>query len=502
MTGASGQYTATVAPGLVTLRAFPQAGGTLLTSSIGPLNPSDGDIVIRDFILTLPVPIDTVVGVSPVRNPGGNTPSVGWSIPTSYTKDVTQHCGVGSPLQVKLVIEVTHTGGLLEQMMTNTGVEIWEATFPPFSPHQGPALLTFLVDCPPDTHGSPEDISNISIEDETQIGGHIYIDPSGTVIDTNINPISGATVTLLRSDTSDGPFVVVPDGSGVMSPSNRRNPDVTSFEGIFGWDVIAGFYKVRAEASGCVSPSNISQAFVETGVLTIPPPALNLDLVLDCLSPSLEAKPSFTLYQDPTDEATGFRVNIAQITEPATGSAADVLLGSFQARLTYDGDCVSVLDVRSMDFTITDPAIDNIEGVAAFGGTDVNGVPWPADLGHGLTRLNGSANQNCRVDLELTSLTDTEGNQVNVPPVLTQMVHRGDARADGVINIDDAQFIAQYPVGSRPACTEVVDTTCLHSVNAASVWQDGSFDQSTIADALFIAQHLVGHRDGFYHLVP
>ena len=63
-------------------------------------------------------------------------------------------------------------------------------------------------------------------------------------------------------------------------------------------------------------------------------------------------------------------------------------------------------------------------------------------------------------------------------------------------------FIAQYLVGLRPACTNVVDTTCLHSVNAASVRHDGAFDRNTIADALFIAQYLVGLRDGFYNLVP
>jgi hypothetical protein len=79
---------------------------------------------------------------------------------------------------------------------------------------------------------------------------------------------------------------------------------------------------------------------------------------------------------------------------------------------------------------------------------------------------------------------------------------RGDARADGVINIADALIIAQYLVSFRPACTTVVDTTCLHAVNAASVAQDGAFDQQTIADTLLIAQFLLVLRDEFYNLVP
>ena len=79
-------------------------------------------------------------------------------------------------------------------------------------------------------------------------------------------------------------------------------------------------------------------------------------------------------------------------------------------------------------------------------------------------------------------------------------VQRGDARSDGVINIADALFIAQYLVGLRPVCTDVVDNSCLHSVNTASVRQDAAFDEKTIADALFIAQYLVGLRDEIYNL--
>jgi hypothetical protein len=71
-----------------------------------------------------------------------------------------------------------------------------------------------------------------------------------------------------------------------------------------------------------------------------------------------------------------------------------------------------------------------------------------------------------------------------------------------VVNIADALFIAQYLAGSRPACTAIVDTACLHSVNAASVRQDGNADRITIADAQFITQYLAGLRDEYYNLVP
>lgn len=114
------------------------------------------------------------------------------------------------------------------------------------------------------------------------IEGDIYIDPSGVVKTTTGSLLAGATVTLFRSDSSSGPFTQVPNGSGIMSPANQNNPDLTDAAGHFGWDVIAGYYKVRAEMAGCVSPFNFTQAFVETSVMQIPPPVTNLELVLNC----------------------------------------------------------------------------------------------------------------------------------------------------------------------------------------------------------------------------
>ncbi|MDP1806637.1 MAG: hypothetical protein Q8K72_15780, partial [Acidimicrobiales bacterium] len=83
----------------------------------------------------------------------------------------------------------------------------------------------------------------------------------------------------------------VPDGSAIMSPSNRKNPDVTDAFGHFGWDVIAGYYTVRATKAGCHNPANPGQAFVETAVMTIPPPVTDLDLVLECPATSADFTP-------------------------------------------------------------------------------------------------------------------------------------------------------------------------------------------------------------------
>lgn len=111
----------------------------------------------------------------------------------------------------------------------------------------------------------------------------VWIDPAGTVKDTNGNPLVGATVTLYKSNTANGTFTIVPNGDKViMSDKNRKNPDATGQYGDFSWDVNAGFYKVRAEAKGCYQPGNPAQTYVESKVYQIPPPALGIELVLEC----------------------------------------------------------------------------------------------------------------------------------------------------------------------------------------------------------------------------
>ena len=212
--------------------------------------------------------------------------------------------------------------------------------------------------------------------------------------------------------------------------------------------------------------------------------------------------PSLDLHQDSADGATGLRVGVDRLPDPSTNGGVAVLLAEYQTRLSYNPACASVLDVRGLDFPVDPLSIDNATGVTTFGGSSA-ATSAPIGLAHALTRLLGSNLVACQLDLEMVSLQDGGGQALPIDPtILAHTLLRGDARAHGVINIADALFIAQYLVGLRPACTDVVGTTCLHSVNAASVRQDGTFDRKTIADALFIAQYMVGLRDGFYDLVP
>jgi len=97
------------------------------------------------------------------------------------------------------------------------------------------------------------------------------------------SPNLGATVTLYSADSIGGVYNIVPNGSAVMSSANRTNPDRSDSQGRFGWEVVTGFYKVRVEKSGCWSPGNPSQLYVESAPLTIPPPVTDLELQLECM---------------------------------------------------------------------------------------------------------------------------------------------------------------------------------------------------------------------------
>jgi hypothetical protein len=120
----------------------------------------------------------------------------------------------------------------------------------------------------------------------TFVAIHAYIDPSGVVVNQLGTPIVGAQVELLVKG-ANGAFSVVEDGSAIMSPNNRRNPDETGPGGEFRWDTLAGTYKVRASAEGCTAPGDPSRVFVETPELVVPPPAIDLSLQLNCPAPAV-----------------------------------------------------------------------------------------------------------------------------------------------------------------------------------------------------------------------
>ncbi len=110
------------------------------------------------------------------------------------------------------------------------------------------------------------------------IGSITLIDPSGFITDAdNGAPIPEATVTLQRLE--DGAWVTVNpyeliDGSPTIAP--QVNPQLTDDAGHYGWDVIAGTYRVLVEAEGYESQTSPA--------VTVPPPVTDLNLALTPVS--------------------------------------------------------------------------------------------------------------------------------------------------------------------------------------------------------------------------
>jgi hypothetical protein len=262
-TNAVGRYSVAGLPAdSYTVRAFPPGSSPLEPATLGPIEITGSETISdADLVLLGPPSLPGNVTITNRYITADGLPVLYWNDPLTLT--ATGCPGGSASYTMTLGGTVIRSGA-----MTEDPAGTYTATIAPLIPNSGIARVSITIECP---GGGTEDF----VFD-------VYIDPSGTVRTLTGAPVVGATVTLLRSDAESGPFEVVPDGSGVMSLANRRNPDATDARGHFGWDVIAGFYKVRAERTGCTNPTDPALSFVETAVLTIPPPVTDLDLRLDC----------------------------------------------------------------------------------------------------------------------------------------------------------------------------------------------------------------------------
>lgn len=255
-----GEYRVEPVPdGDYTVRASSPAGSNLTPNTVGPITVAGADVEV-DVVLSGPVAPPPGTSISPAR-PGGSVPVVFLGDPLDLS---TTGC-VGGDASYEVI---GADGSVIASGTMTEGPDgTYSATVPPLTPNIGYATISIEINCPE----GPDEAVVFTI----------YIDPSGTIIDTNGDPIEGATATLYRSDFPEGPFELVPDGSAIMSPANRQNPMMTGADGRFGWDTIAGFYIVEASAPDCQNPDGTGET-VETDVLPVPPPQLDLILILDC----------------------------------------------------------------------------------------------------------------------------------------------------------------------------------------------------------------------------
>jgi hypothetical protein len=235
----------------------------------------DTAVVEKDQTITL----DTTLG-APSTLPsgasitqGGRLAGTPGTVPTVYyaeplTLRIPGAAGVDNPTYT---VHLDDGGADLHGPLVFDGATgTYKATVPPFEPRHGEATIT----------------TNIPASGGGKVGFDLYIDPSGTVIDQFGQPVSGADAELQRADSQGGAYTKVPDGSTIMSPSNRSNSMQTDANGAFHWDVTAGWYKVVASRTGCATGS--------TPGMQVPPERVDLVLQLQCAAPTPTSLPTVT----------------------------------------------------------------------------------------------------------------------------------------------------------------------------------------------------------------
>jgi hypothetical protein len=320
--------------------------------------------------------------------------------------------------------------------MTESSPGSYRGTAASLYPEHGDATVEIKITC---RNGA----------DDSTFRYDIYIDPSGKVVDSAGRPVAGATVTLLRSDDADGPFVAVPNGDAIMSPSNRVNPDTSKADGQFGWDVIAGFYKVRAEKDGCHAAGS-DASFVETDAMQVPPPRLDLRLVLDCpqadtAAPVVTCAPvgsqwhaaNVTVACTAADEGSGVRgdaafslaTDVAVGSETASASTGSRTVCDVADNCTVAGPVTGIrVDRRAP--SVTCPGADGV-----WHAEDVTVTCGVADAGSGVTAASvalsthvpaGTETANAATDS--AQVCDVVGNCATAGPVSGHRIDRAAPR--------------------------------------------------------------------------
>jgi hypothetical protein len=350
-TNAAGQYrVAGLQPGRYLITAFPPGTSMARPGMRGPITVANDTVLDHeDIVLSTRIPLPEGTTITNLRIENG-IPHLDWRQELSLR---TQACPGGSAsYAIAQGDQVVRSGAMVEGPSGT-----YSATIAPLRPARGFARVTITVAC---AGGATE----VIVFD-------VYIDPSGVVVDTEGRPIDGTTVTLHRSDAIAGPFTPVPDGSGIMSVANRNNPDVTRSGGHFGWDVLAGFYRVRAAKAGCTSPDDQGTPYVETPTLTIPPPVTDLRLVLACGN----HPPTAPGLDDTTDEDVALTVPVLSTATDPDGDPLRVTSWTSGSKgtvtCTATGDCTyaPTADANGRDsFTYT---VEDDRGGSATGTVQV-----------------------------------------------------------------------------------------------------------------------------------
>jgi Carboxypeptidase regulatory-like domain/Phosphate-induced protein 1 conserved region len=311
-----GYHLAGLNPGDYAVSAFPPAGASLGEAGIGPVHLSAGQTQMENLVLPEPGPPPPNVTISPTRATVGGIPVVDFGRP--FALNATGCPGGSATYVVKPFL--SYLMGLAEGGLAESppGSGTYTAMITPPVTWFGPSDVRITIVCPGGKH--------------EESAFTLYIDPSGKVVTDTGHAVSGAIVTLYRGEGPLGPFAEVPNGNAVMSPMNRANPDITQADGSFGWDVIAGYYEIRAEKAGCSDPADSTLPYVSTEVFAIPPSMANLTLTLHCVTPptSPDSEEHATTGAQPPSHGGVLGFGAATPTAPHL-SALTILPGAFRA---------------------------------------------------------------------------------------------------------------------------------------------------------------------------
>ncbi len=176
-------------------------------------------------------------------------------------------------------------------------------------------------------------------------------------------------------------------------------------------------------------------------------------------------------------------------------------IGGYDAQLTYSAGAASFKTSSGLaPFGSPTVSYDTAGGTrTTVVGSQTGGAPGPRELVRLYPWLTSDALTPVTITLRFNSISRGGGGTVPQDSDKARTFLRGDAKADGVVDITDAMFIAQYLAAVR----SLGETTALvHPVNAATPLNDSATLGSTITitDALFIAQMLAGLRGNDYVL--
>lgn len=225
--------------------------------------------------------------------------------------------------------------------------------------------------------------------------------------------------------------------------------------------------------------------------------------------PPVEVPPSPLLIETPLfpmidDGIAVVGIALLEIPDPEfedLPSSTSTGIQSFDAVLQYDSSGMEILDIRFGEtFGENTEYIDNGSTLTINGTWDeAEGVitELPAVLASVVLRLTGSATEVSGLTLETLDVTEADNPEtISLEQSFSLEFQRGDAHANGIVDIFDALFIAQCLVEQRDY--GLAESDC-NPVNAASVDQDDEGgDQVTIFDAMFIGQYLVESRNEFF----